>query len=383
MAPVWSKQPLKAIFTTFLLLRMIVLLPWLLVRYIPKSSRPFPEWSLKLCIINALARQIFVYRVQTRSNDMSSVISDHQKAEERYSLAKPAEATLYSGILTPGVAKPAAVGGLWYPAPLYEGSSNLDDEKVVLHFPSSAFVLAFGQEMHGRDVAKAMSRYLKATRTFFAQYRLSADATTRFPAALQDLLTFYHYILSLGVKPQNIILSGDSAAGNLVIALLRYLEETSRSLPPPGGAIVWSPWVHVTSQAGADYDASGNAANDCLIAPLLQWGAQSYLPEKQPTAEELAYISPLHHPFRTNVPLFIHGGTAEALLDTIKEFSKQMAEVDGNRVKFHSTDFASHDLIMAYNGVGLEREVESAVGDAYGLFEQYSAAESVNISSRQ
>ncbi|KAI1501749.1 Alpha/Beta hydrolase protein [Biscogniauxia marginata] len=369
MAFVWSKQPLKAIFITLLLLRTSALLPWLLVRYIPKSSRPFPEWSLKLCIINALARQLFVYHVHTRSSHMPSVISDHQKAKERYSLAQPAEANLYFGVLTPGVVKPAAVGGLWYPAPLHEGSPSLDDEKVVLHFPGGAFVLAFGQEMYGRGVAKAMSRYLKATRTFFAQYRPSADATTRFPAAVQDIVTFYNFILSLGVKSQNVILSGDSAAGNLVIALLRYLE-TSPNLPLPGGAIVWSPWVHVTSQAGADYDASRNAANDCLIAPLLQWGAEAYLPENQPTAEELAYISPLHHPFRTRVPLFIHGGNAEALFDTIEEFAKQMAEVDGNRVKFHSTEFASHNLIMAYDGLGLEREVESAIGDAYDFFKQ-------------
>ncbi|GAP90994.2 putative alpha beta hydrolase fold-3 domain-containing protein [Rosellinia necatrix] len=300
---------------------------------------------------------------------MSTVVADHRKAGERYSLVNPADPNLYSGILTPSVAKPAAVGGLWYPAPLSSESPNLDDEKVVLHFPGGAFVLAFGQDMYGRDVSRAMSRYLRATRTFFAQYRLATDDTTRFPAALQDLLTFYNYILSLGVKPQNIILSGDSAAGNLVIGLLRHLEG-SPSLPLPGGAMVWSPWVNVTPQAGADYDASRNSEHDCLVAPLLQWGAEAYFPKHQPTAEELAYISPLHHPFQTRVPLLIHAGTTEALFGTVEEFARQMGDVDGNRVKFHATDFASHDIILAYSGLGLEHEVEKAIGSATSLFGQ-------------
>ncbi|KAI0882552.1 Alpha/Beta hydrolase protein [Annulohypoxylon maeteangense] len=369
MTFMWSKQPLKAILIIFLLLKTAALFPWLLIRYFLKSSRPFPEWSLKLCIINPLVRQLLAYYVYTRSDAMSSVISDHQKAKERHSLAAPAETNLYSGVITPGVAKPAAVGGLWYPAPLHEGSPNFDDEKVVLHFPGGAFVLAWGQETSGRVVAKAMSRYLKATRTFYAQYRPSVDNTTRFPAAVQDLVTFYNYILSLGVNPQNVILSGDSAAGNLVIALLRYLE-TSSSLPLPGGAMVWSPWVHVTSKAGADYDASRNSASDSLVASLLQWGAQAYFPEHRPTAEEVAYISPLHHPFRTRVPLFIHGGTTEAMFDTIEEFAEQMTAIDNNVIRFHPTEFISHNLIMAYEGVGLEREVESALVDAYNFFKQ-------------
>ncbi|KAI0425450.1 Alpha/Beta hydrolase protein [Xylaria sp. FL1042] len=363
MAPTWSKQPLKGVFIAFQFLRTLALLPWLLVRYSIKSARPFPEWSLRLCVINVLVKQLLVYYTKTGSNAMSIVVSDSKKAKERHTLARPGDARLYSGILTSSKVRPTAVGGLWYPTPLYVGSPNLDDEKVVLHFPGGGFVLAFGQEMYGKIVSKAMSQYLKASRTFFAQYRISTDDSTRFPAALQDLVTFYNYILSLGVKPHNVILSGDSAAGNLVIGLLRFLE-TSSKLPLPGGAIVWSPWVHVTLQAGADYEASRNSASDSLTAPLLQWGVEAYFPKHEPSLEEVAYLSPLHHPFRTRVPLIIQAGTVEAFHDTIKEFAKQMTEIEGNQVKFYQTDFASHNLIMSYEGVGLENEVESVLKDS-------------------
>ncbi|KAJ8127131.1 hypothetical protein O1611_g6505 [Lasiodiplodia mahajangana] len=134
--------------------------------------------------------------------------------------------------------------------------------------------------------------------------------------------------------------------------------------------MIWSPWVHVTPRAGADYEACRNSATDCLIPALLQWGAEAYYPERQPTAEEVAYMSPLHHPFRTRVPLFIHAGTTEAFFDAIEEFATEMAKINGNRIRFHRTEFGTHDLILTYDGVGLEAKVESALRDASGFFEQ-------------
>ncbi|KAI1812334.1 Alpha/Beta hydrolase protein [Poronia punctata] len=363
MTTLWSKQPFKATFITFHIFRTLAILPWLLIRYAPKSARPYPEWSMKQCVINAIVRQLMVYHTTTRSNAMSAVLSDHKKAGERHALASPAKAELYSGILVSDVAKPAAVGGLWYPAPPSETSpDDIAGEKIALHFPGGAFVLAYGSEMYGKPVSDAMSKYLKVARTFFAQYRPSADDATRFPAALQDVVTFYNYILSLGYKPQNIILSGDSAAGNLIVALLRHLEGQT-DLPLPSAAILWSPWVHVTRQAGADYSACKNAAVDCLTSDILQWGAENYYPKHSPTAEEQAYISPLHHPFRTSVPLFVQGGTTEAIYDTIEEFAREMAGVEGNGVRFHPTEFTTHNLIMAYQGVGLDAQVQRAFED--------------------
>ena len=123
----------------------------------------------------------------------------------------------------------------------------------------------------------------------------------------------------------------------------------------------------MTLNAGADYQACKNSANDCLTPEILQWGAQAYYP-KQPTEEELAYISPLHRPFKTRVPLFVQAGTAEAFYNTIEEFAQEMAGVEGNEVRFHATDFVTHNLIMAYHGVGLDAQVERVFAD----FSQFS-----------
>ncbi|KAI0399118.1 Alpha/Beta hydrolase protein [Xylaria palmicola] len=370
MAPIWSKQPFKALYTIYYVLATCLTLPWLLLRYSPRFARPFPAWDLRYCLLNAIGRQLFVYYAQVRSTGMSSLLSDHAKAGQRYARAEPAESDCYSGVLVPGEATPAPVGGLWYPAPPLAGSSDVKTARVVLHFPGGGFVRAYGQEQWGKPVSGAILGFTTANYVFFAQYRISADNRTRFPAALQDVLTFYIYVLRLGVDAKNIIVSGDSAGGNLAVGLLRYLETSASSaLPLPRGVMLWSPWVHVTQQAGADYDSNEASRGDCLVASFLQWGAETYFPERRPTAEELAYISPLNHPFHTNLPLFIHAGTAEGFYDGIREFADQMSKVEGNRIRWHSTDFVTHDIIMAYQGLGSERDMEVAMRDAFYFFE--------------
>ncbi|KAI1270271.1 Alpha/Beta hydrolase protein [Xylariaceae sp. FL1019] len=369
MAPIWSKQPFTAVYLLFQIMVMMgITLPWILVRNIPKSARAVPDMSYKLGVINGLVKKVLSVCTTIRANMMGSVKADHNKFKDRYDEATPADTSLYTGVLTPGPTNPAPVGGLWYPARPPAASSDIETEKIVLHFPGGGFVLGFGANMFGRVVADAELRHLKADRVFYAQYRPAQDDSTRFPASLQDVVTCYNYVLSLGFKPQNIIVAGDSCAGNLVLGLLRYFETST--LPKPSGAIVWSPWVHVVAGAGTLYSQHKNAVSDNLPSELLNWGVDDYYPKHDPTAEELAYISPLHHPFKTSVPLVIHGGEIEGLYDSIAEFAQEMKAVEGNQVLISSTRLSTHNLIQSYGGNGLEPEVERLHTDALKLFQQ-------------
>jgi acetyl esterase/lipase len=61
-------------------------------------------------------------------------------------------------------------------------------------------------------------------------------------------------VLDQGVDPTKIIISGDSAGGSLVIALLRYIEKNKTlGLPSPRGVMAWSPWVDISDKALAKY----------------------------------------------------------------------------------------------------------------------------------
>ncbi|CAG9956495.1 unnamed protein product [Clonostachys rosea f. rosea IK726] len=368
MAPIWSRQPFKATYIAFTLLIKIPLLLVLSPRFLFPTFRPLPTVTFRITLFARLVREYILFQAQTRSNDRSGVEASQSKAKDRFANARTGDAILYTDILEPTpIIKPAEVGGLWYPGPP-SSSGDLKNEKVVLHFPGGAFVIACGSDMNGRMFSPFITKDLKADRLFLAQYRVAEGPDTRFPAALQDLVTFYNYILSLGYRPCNVIISGDSAAGNLTIGLLRYLEQTA-VLPLPAGAMLWSPWTHVTKAAGQDYLKETNADADILASEVLQWGADAYLPENWPSEKVVPYISPLHHPFRTSVPVFIHSGKAEGFCDTIRAFAEEMSQVEGNRVRLHETDMAPHNSPFSHLATGLTAAIQRAFEDARDFFD--------------
>ncbi|XXG95789.1 hypothetical protein Hte_002060 [Hypoxylon texense] len=279
---------------------------------------------------------------------------------------EPPEEGLFTGALAPITVKPEPVPGIWFPAPVRRDTAPLKNERVVLQFVGGAFVIALDPNLMGKDIARLMSRHLKATNTFIAQYRL-ATPEKRFPAAVQDALTVYNHVLGLGVPPEDIILSGDSAGGNIVLALLRYLKT---KLPSPGGAVLWSPWVQVAADAGKEYEESSKAHKDFLVGDFLDWGANSYIPEESLLKEAEPFISPMRHPFETDTPLFIHTGGQEVFSSSIKSFVDEMSAVKGNRVKLYETDLAPHDLLIIHGLAGLTAELETAIRAAYDFFQQ-------------
>lgn len=91
------------------------------------------------------------------------------------------------------------------------------------------------------------------TRAFSVEYRLlrpGAEAAHPFPTALLDALAGYTYLVKLGFKEEDIVLCGDSAGGNLALALTRYLTDNQdkvTNLPRvPGALVLFSPWTDMS-----------------------------------------------------------------------------------------------------------------------------------------
>lgn len=101
------------------------------------------------------------------------------------------------------------------------------------------------------------------------RYRLAPQYP--FPAGLVDCLAAYLYLLSVQ-DPSTILLSGDSAGGGMVVALLTLLRD--QGLPLPAGAILLSPWVDLTHSFPS---LSGDGAQDYVPAhgfihrPSMAW----------------------------------------------------------------------------------------------------------------
>ncbi|KAH7888563.1 Alpha/Beta hydrolase protein [Phlebopus sp. FC_14] len=202
------------------------------------------------------------------------------------------------------------------------------------------------------------------------EYRLSATRPlpdqNPFPAALLDALAGYHYLVNvMCYDPSNIILTGDSAGGNLALALTRYLVESKGcpnvSLPgPPGQLLLLSPWTDLGSSH--DWPGSSTLANtkDYLVyhdAGRSLYSKLAYLgPYGLGFASFNRFISPasLHPCARTSFVgfprTFVAVGSAERFLDPIRTLRDKMVADLGdkpqNGLTYYEAKDAIHDFLI-------------------------------------
>lgn len=105
----------------------------------------------------------------------------------------------------------------------------------------------------------------------FVEYRLAPEHP--FPAAPDDVLAAYRYLLDEGIDPGRIVLAGDSVGGALIATLLGDIRQIG--LPSPAGALLMSPALDVTASRAVQID---RVRRDPMLSP--QYGlrcAASYL----------------------------------------------------------------------------------------------------------
>jgi acetyl esterase/lipase len=137
-------------------------------------------------------------------------------------------------------------------------------------------------------------------------YRMAPE--NPFPAAVDDALAAYRWLLDQGLAAKRIAVAGDSAGGGLTVALLLAIK--AAHLPQPACAVPISPWVDMAATGGT---MDSKAASDPMVQrqALLDW-AGLYLGT---TAATHPLASPIHADLSGIAPLFIQVGSEETLLD--------------------------------------------------------------------
>ena len=138
---------------------------------------------------------------------------------------------------------------------------DAETERVVLYLHGGFYIL--GSLKSHRDLVARLSS-AAGVRSLLLDYRLAPEHV--FPAALDDALTAYRWLLARGTKPEHIVLAGDSAGGGLTLALLQTVRD--QHLPMPAGAVLLSPWNDLvgtvesrTTREAADPLFSGRGVN--------------------------------------------------------------------------------------------------------------------------
>jgi acetyl esterase/lipase len=191
-----------------------------------------------------------------------------------------------------------------------------DPARVILFLHGGGYVS--GSIASHRHMIAQAGRSAGAS-TLALAYRLAPEHP--FPAALEDALAGYRYLLAQGFEPAHIAIAGESAGGGLAVAALVRLRESG--MPLPACAWLSSPWVDLEN-TGATMDTK--AAVDPLISkPYLTELAAIYL---QGTDPRTPAASPLHADLRGLPPLLIQVGTAETLLDDAVRLAGRAAAAD-------------------------------------------------------
>ena len=152
-------------------------------------------------------------------------------------------------------------------------------------------------------------------RVFCAAYRLAPE--DRFPAALDDAVVSYQYLLSKGYPASQILLCGESAGGGLIYALCLRLKQLR--LPLPCGLIGISPWTDLTGSGQSYID---NRDIDPSMTPeLLQFYAACYTDDpKNPLC------SPLFGDLTGLPPSLLFVGGDEVMLDDTRMLHKKLLD---------------------------------------------------------
>lgn len=162
-----------------------------------------------------------------------------------------------------------------------------------------------GDLSYSRGLASIAAR-VTGLDTFYFDYRLAPEHP--FPAALEDALSAYFYVLDLGIAPEHVGFIGDSAGGGLIVATALALME--KESPLPGAIACISPWADLANTG--EYEVVDESDDPILVSDNLIQCAGYYAGGED---RKNPLISPVYGEYNGRFPpTLIHAGTKEILL---------------------------------------------------------------------
>ncbi|KAJ0162421.1 Acetyl-hydrolase [Colletotrichum tanaceti] len=373
MSPKWSQRPLRLIYILLIAPpTMVASLLRIVFLSIAPRTRPNPRWSFRQSFMVQLVKTVVNVQSTLRWSRPLSLLLETEG--DRFVVVPPADKRRFHGPCDDEVVRPGLVGTTWTPPPVTARARHPEDLLVVLHLHGGAYVVGAGRDADMGFGVRTMLRNMPCTHVCSPQYRLSGsrDAGGRFPAALQDAVSSYAHLLhDLNIPASRIVLSGGSAGGNIVLALLRYIATwgAEADLPWPRSALLWSPWADVAgAQNSAGIRKRRNYATDLLPSSFIQWGAEA-LTGNGPVSAKSPWISPMTGNFRSGAPIWVQTCTHELLFDENLQLVEWLREA-GSDVEQYVVEDAPHDPILLGDLAGFEEEAVRCAKDAARFLER-------------
>ncbi len=150
-------------------------------------------------------------------------------------------------------------------------------------------------------------------------YRLAPEHP--YPAAPEDAMKAWNYLMLLGYGARDVILTGDSAGGNLALSLMLRLKQEGRLLPR--GLVLMSPWTDLTSSGESFLEKA--ELDPVLTNAYIDSMIKAYAPGEELTDPR---ISPLFGDFTGFPPVYIQVGENEILLSDSARLHQAFVEAN-------------------------------------------------------
>lgn len=187
---------------------------------------------------------------------------------------------------------------------------------VILHCHGGGY--STGSKLYARTLTSKLAASTSMD-VFCFDYRLAPEHP--YPAATEDAMKVWNYLMLLGYGARDIIVTGDSAGGNLALSLILKLKEENRILPR--GLILLSAWTDLTS-SGKSFQTKAE------VDPVLDKEYIDRMVRAYAEGEDLKnpFISPLFGDFKGFPPTYIQVGENEILLSDSIRLQKAFMEAN-------------------------------------------------------
>jgi epsilon-lactone hydrolase len=235
-------------------------------------------------------------------------------------------------------------------------------QKVILQLHGGAYVIGLSDAY--RIFALKYCKISGGASILSINYRLAPEHV--FPTALLDALTAWNWLISHGYKPENILVAGDSAGGNLALALVEWLRDKNEKLP--AGIVLMSPWADLSSEGESHLT---NLYKDPLFGqkPPKKGQLEIQRPLARPAYAGSTnlydkFLSPVYAEYDHFPPMLIQVGTYEVLeSDAINVAEKaQKAGVDVTLSRYEGMFHVFQHVQFIPESKRAWKEVENFIG---------------------
>jgi acetyl esterase/lipase len=185
----------------------------------------------------------------------------------------------------------------------WTATPGADATKAILFLHGGGYVIG-SLDSHRHMVAECGRQ--AGMRTLAIDYRMAPEHP--FPAAVEDTVAAYRFLLESGIAAKHIAIAGDSAGGGLVVGGMLAIR--AAGLPLPACAWCISPWVDMQALGQSFTDRS--ETDPTVQAATIKFMAETYLAGADPKSPTAA---PIYADLRGLPPMMIQVGACETLLD--------------------------------------------------------------------